>query len=158
MSAIISECGQYRYQLSRKTKCPLRWVKRCLFIMLNPSTADAEKDDPTIRRCLYFAGRAGCTDLTVVNLFALRSTDPSTLASHVDPQGPENMKHIVEAFESHELVIAAWGAHPMAKCSLAKEIAKLDGVFCLGKTKDGSPRHPLYVRKDQPLIPLGGQT
>lgn len=154
MSAVISECGKYRYLLQRKTNCPLRWVKKCTFIMLNPSTADAEKDDPTIRRCIKFAEREGCTKLSVVNLFALRATNPNDLTFYDDPQGPKNFGHIFAEVESAHVVIAAWGSHKMAKCRLAKELFKVDGIKCLGKTKDGSPRHPLYVKSDAPLVDL----
>ncbi len=154
LTSIISKCGQYRYLLTRKTKCPLRWIKKCTFIMLNPSIADANIDDPTIRRCMTFAEREGCTDLSVVNLFALRSTDPDALSEHEDPIGPENYKYLIQAIESSNLVIAAWGSHDMANCSLAKELSKLEGFKCLGKTKNGSPRHPLYVKSKQELIAL----
>lgn len=92
-TALLSSCGKYRYVLKRKTKCPLRWVKKCVFIMLNPSIADANIDDPTVRRCVSFAEREGCTDLSVVNLFALRSTDPDELLNEADPQGPENHRN-----------------------------------------------------------------
>jgi hypothetical protein len=162
-AAIISPCGQYRYTLHRRIPSVLRWVKPCLFVMLNPSTADATMDDPTIRRCLGFAKREGCTGLTVVNLFALRATDPSELAKHPDPIGADNAKHIAEEIDVHQrigLVIAAWGAHPMAcaRSLYATRSALLSaGALCLGTTKDGSPRHPLYVKADQPLVHWTGQ-
>ncbi len=153
-SAVISDCGKYRYLLTRKTNCPLRWVKRVTFIMLNPSTADASMDDPTIKRCIQFAEREGCPDLSVVNLFAYRATHPYDLLDVEDPQGPENNKYLIQEIEKSQLVIAAWGAHEIAKCSLASELVKLNGLYCLGKTKDGSPRHPLYLNKHAKLVPL----
>jgi hypothetical protein len=158
MTADISECGQYRYTLTRKTKCPLRWVRPALFIMLNPSTADATKDDPTIRRCISFAEREGCTDLTVVNLFALRATDPRELPKHADPVGPLNDRRIREAIEAHEkfgIIVAAWGANKFAqeRGTLVKFLWS-PNLLCLGKNKDGSPKHPLYVKNDAPLIVL----
>jgi hypothetical protein len=124
--------------------------------MLNPSTADATKDDPTIRRCVKFAERHKCTKLTVVNLFALRATDPGELLTHPDPIGPLNRLHLEEQVDIHQhgLIIAAWGSHPFAKVRAAQVIESFGPFMCLGRTKDGSPRHPLYVKGDTPLIPL----
>ncbi len=148
--AIISPCGLYRYTLHRTIPSALRWVRPCLFIMLNPSVADASQDDPTIRRCIGFATEGGCTSLTVVNLFALRATDPSELAKAADPVGPDNDRHIHEQIEKHRqigFVIAAWGAHPMAppRAWSLSGFFKDSGVQSLALTKDGWPRHPLYL-------------
>lgn len=156
MTAEFSECGTYRYTLTRALSTPLRWVRPALFIMLNPSTADAVKNDPTIRRCISFAEREGCTHLTVVNLFALRATDPRELKKHKDPIGPLNDQYIFEMINKHGglgLIVAAWGAHPFAK-KREDFIFKnsLYKIRCLGTTKSGSPRHPLYVKSDQPLV------
>jgi len=157
MTADISLCGTYRYTLTRSLNSPIRWVKPCLFIMLNPSTADATKDDPTIRRCISFAEREGCTELTVVNLFALRATNPKELLRHEDPIGPLNDRKIAQMIAYHSLmgiIIAAWGAHPLAK-DRAKPLNCLTGkLLCLGKNKNGSPKHPLYVKKDAKLTVL----
>jgi len=159
-SAIISPCGQYRYTLHRQIPSVLRWVHPCLFVMLNPSTADATQDDPTIRRCLHFAKREGCTSLTVVNLFALRATNPKALAQHSAPFGPDNGLHLAGQIREHQqigIIVAAWGAHPIDSRFQAVGALKMAlqnaGALCLGMTKDGSPRHPLYVKNDQPLIP-----
>lgn len=154
MKAVISECREYRYLLRRSLGSILRWYKPMLFIMLNPSIADDVQDDPTIRRVMSFAKREGATHLLVVNLFALRSTDPSELAKHHDPVGPENDKYVMEAIRECQSmpIVVAWGAHPLAK-TRASEIRKMAGeLYCLGKTKDGSPRHPLYVKSTQELI------
>jgi hypothetical protein len=126
--------------------------------MLNPSKATAELDDPTIRRCLGFAKREVCTSLTVVNLFALRSTDPKALLKAEDPVGIENDHHIQEQVLKHSTgwIIAAWGAHPMAIKRAQHVIPMLGDVHCLGTTKNGSPRHPLYVRSDQPFVKYKG--
>jgi hypothetical protein len=159
-SAIISPCGQYRYTLHRQIPSVLRWVKPCLFIMLNPSVADASSDDPTIRRCIGFAKREGCTSLTVVNLFALRATDPAALAKHADPFGPDNAMHVGDQVHAHHMIgimIAAYGAHPMAVKSPLAKVLRAAGAFCLGTTSNGSPRHPLYVKADQPLVPWPGK-
>lgn len=156
--AVISDCSQYRYRLTRQ------WGDRsnpvaCVFIMLNPSTADAAKDDPTIRRCISFAKREGCNLLEVVNLFAWRATDPGELPSVGDPVGPDNDFYLRQPYDDKpKVVVAAWGACPFAKDRaeyvLWKLLAGID-VMCLGTTKAGHPRHPLYVKNDQPLIPYG---
>lgn len=157
MTAEFSECGTYRYTLTRQLSTPLRWVRPALFIMLNPSTADAVNNDPTIRRCISFAERNGCTSLTVVNLFALRATDPRELKTHQDPVGPLNDKHIALQIMHHQdiiggLVVAAWGAHPFAQERADYIFKKYSGIKCLGTTMNGSPRHPLYVKSAQPFV------
>jgi hypothetical protein len=149
--ARISECGLYRYTLTR------RWADgpTCVFVMLNPSTADANKDDPTIRRCIHFAKREGCGALHVVNLYAFRATKPADMVNAVDPEGPMARKYLIDAAEmardSGGPVIAAWGAHWMA-ADRGKEVRGIIGAMqCLGTTKAGHPRHPLYVQGVQPL-------
>jgi hypothetical protein len=153
--AVISPCGTYRYQLVR------RWGQSAsaVFIMLNPSTADAVQDDPTIRRCVGFAKREACGGIIVVNLFGLRSPDPAALIRHADPVGPANDTHILASVGSGaSVVIAAWGAHSFAAERAHKVHALLTAqrvkLLCLGLTQEGYPRHPLYVRRDAPLIPL----
>ena len=152
--AVISPCGQYRYTLTR------RWNDgpMAYWIMLNPSTADATEDDPTIRRCVGFSKREGCGALTVVNLYALRATDPAALAKHPDPRGPDNAAVLVDtsyAARRGALVVAAWGAHPMAVkgAGSVERMFAAAGAQCLGTTKAGEPRHPLYVKADQPFQP-----
>lgn len=165
VGTVISHCEKYRYVLTRKTKVPLRWVKKCLFIMLNPSIADAYIDDPTIKRCISFAEREGCTELTVVNLFALRSTDPKLLLKIIkeDPilasGGVEAESHLLEQIKEHcdfnHLIICGWGKQVGIKSygdRVIETIVEYGGVpLCLGKTKDGYPRHPLYIKKDKQL-------
>lgn len=149
--AVLSPCGTYRYTLDRIWD---HTRPTALFIMLNPSTADASVDDPTIRRCRAFATREGCGALTVVNLFAYRATDPRELAVQPDPIGPDNNTHIALALDRQPAhVIAAWGALPFARTRAQQVTALLAQARCLGTTKSGDPRHPLYVRADQPLQP-----
>lgn len=149
--AIISACAKYRYRLYR------RWAKgkQALFVMLNPSTADATEDDPTIRRCIGFAKREGCGGLVVVNLFAFRATSPADLMKAADPVGPENNGHMWAAMATADgPIIAAWGAHGVFM-DRDKDFCRLiDGkaIYCLGKTMRGQPKHPLYIKADQPLI------
>lgn len=154
MTAIISPNGQYRYTLTRPISQAVRWVRPMLFIMLNPSTADATLDDPTIRRCRWFASREGCTKLTVVNLFAYRATDPGKLITAADPIGPDNLYHLGQQIEAHKLgiVVAAWGSHPAkSRFHLNDYFLDRGPIWCLGKTKNGDPKHPLYLKKDTPL-------
>lgn len=152
--AWISDCGQYRYTLTRRwDHGPMAW-----WVMLNPSTADAMLDDPTIRRCASFSRREGAGAMTVVNLYALRATDPADLARHREPRGEGNLDLLVgvsyKAREG-ELVVVAWGAHPMAEkgSGNVNKMFAAAGAKCLGRTKAGHPRHPLYVKGDQPLVP-----
>ncbi len=149
--AIMSPCLKYRYILRRKIRQPIRWNKKCLFVMLNPSTADAFIDDPTIRRCIGFAKSWGCTSVTVVNLFALRATNPNELSANNDPIGPENNEHLLQEMNSHHvggIIVAAWGAHKFATDRASHFMGAYYhfNICCLGQTKFGAPRHPLYVR------------
>ena len=154
--AVISECGRFRYSLTRE------WGPgpRALFIMLNPSTADATEDDPTIRRCIGFAKREGCGSLQVENLFAYRATDPDKMFKHAHTAVGATDSYIRNAVaELSGPLIAAWGADKRAesRARRVREYLTEGGALpmCLGKTKSGAPRHPLYVKADAPLIPLG---
>lgn len=149
-NALLSECGTYRYELSRTwdwdSQLPVvGWV------MLNPSTADATVDDPTIRRCMRFARRWGYGGIVVRNLFALRATNPRELRHHPNPVGPDNHLYLLSAVHD-AFTVCAWGSHPLAIEPGAQLVTKLTAtcvdVRCLGTTKNGHPRHPLYVRGD----------
>lgn len=150
--AVISDCGRYRFRLTR------RWGDgpTCGFIMLNPSTADAETDDPTIRRCISFAKREGCGGLVVVNLYAFRATKPADLWALDASErigGPQSEAEFHRAIQEAEIMIAAWGADTKrAEHWIVQRYGS--NLQCLGKTKGGHPRHPLYVRGDAPLVPL----
>lgn len=143
MHATISPCGTYRYWLERSWADTGKGFVN--FIMLNPSTADAEKDDATIRKCIGFAKRWGYDGLHVVNLFALRSTSPNALYSHPDPVGPENDTYIRAGVMSAEKTIIAWGAHGKIMGRADKVLPMLDRVEALVFNADDSPRHLLYV-------------
>jgi hypothetical protein len=145
--AIIDETGKYRYQLWRI------WDESkpvVVFIMLNPSTTDAEADDPTIRRCIGFAKTWGHGGIRVVNLFAYRATDPKELTKVMDPTGPDNHLHIISAINHNTgIIIAAWGTNGNQKHSKIIELLRFSHeVHCLGKTKEGYPKHPLYIKAD----------
>lgn len=159
--ARISECGLYRYDLVRRWQdhgMPARGDM--LFVMLNPSTADASVDDPTIRRCMHFARREGCDGLRVVNLFAFRATDPAALKRIRDPVGPDNDRTLRAAFaeqrDAKTPCVAAWGAHGtlhgrhLRVLAIAREVGV--EMVCLGRTKHAAPKHPLYMSNDSPLV------
>ena len=146
MSTVFSPCGRYRYRLSRAW---LLGEGTVLFVMLNPSTADAEMDDPTIRRCMGFARRWGFQGLVVGNLFAWRATDPRELCRVADPIGPDNDHHLKAMSGNADAVIAAWGEWGALRGRNEHVTGLLGGVVeHLGLTKQGHPRHPLYVRAD----------
>lgn len=149
--ATFSPCRTWRYELWR------RWGREperyCAFIGLNPSTADETNDDPTIRRCIGFAKRWGFSGLYMLNLFAFRSTDPTGLKTANDPVGPENNLHLMRICDSAELVIAAWGVHGTYLDRHKKVLSLLGPLHCLGTTKDGHPKHPLYLAGDtEPVL------
>jgi hypothetical protein len=147
-SAELSDCGTYRYTLTRD------WDSdrpAACFVMLNPSTADAEQDDPTIRRCLGYARTWGCGSLAVVNLYAYRAADPSELWRAADPVGPNNdswlRAAVTGARKSGGPVVAAWGAHARTdRISAVLELPGVAPISVLALTKGGQPRHPLYLR------------
>lgn len=141
--ARLSEDGLYRYALGRRwgDGPPLR------FVMLNPSTADASVDDPTIRRCVGFARAWGYDALTVLNLYALRATDPRELWRAGDPVGPQNDAYLQIAAESGVgTTVVAWGANARPdRVAAFRELFAEHEVYCLGVTKAGQPKHPLYL-------------
>lgn len=150
--AVLSDCGTYRYLLRRTWDHKL---PRALFVMLNPSTADAEIDDATIRSCIRLSKCLNYGSFEVVNLFAFRATDPEDLAKALAPIGERNDDIIEAAIGRCDVAICAWGAHRMAE-RRAKDVRGLlrshrPAVFCLGKTKAGYPKHPLYIKSGTPL-------
>ena len=155
-AATISDCGIYRYSLSRE------WLGgdgTVLFVMLNPSTADASVDDPTIRRCIGFAQRWGYARLTVGNLYAYRATDPRELddaaGAGVDPVGPENDDWLLRLSGGADEVIAAWGTKASAarEARVLRRLAPWCTINCLGTTKSGQPKHPLYLPNKTRRVP-----
>jgi hypothetical protein len=126
--------------------------------MLNPSTADAAVEDATIRRCIEFARRERAGGIVVVNLYAFRTTDPRHLNSWPDPDGPENICHLDQIAVTNSPVVCAWGVWGGNRGAFVARHMLRQGahLVCLGVTKGGHPRHPLYVRADQPLIPYPG--
>ncbi len=152
--AVISECLNYRYALSRK------WDEKndrtIVFCMLNPSTADASLDDPTIRRCIGFAKEWQYDQLVVINLYSLRTPNPKDLWPHPNPIGEDNDNCIQMMAKRYENIVCAWGAN--AKFDRVVQVAAIlensgANLMCLGTTKNGSPRHPLYIKSTQLLMP-----
>lgn len=149
-AADISPCGKYRYTLLRSWH---GWEPEAVFIMLNPSTADANVDDPTIRRCAGFARALGCGGLVVINLFAVRATKPADMMRAADPIGPDNhafcVREIAAAGRAKAPVICAWGARGAHMDQDRNMLGWIDAAgvspTALGLTKDGHPRHPLYL-------------
>lgn len=143
--ALYSDCGTYRYLLTRD------WGRgrRLLYILLNPSTATEERNDPTVERCERRAMALGYAGFSVANLFAYRSTDPRALRQAVDPVGPENDAILAKAAQAAGQVICGWGTHGAflgrgATVAAALRSARPD-LMHLGLTAAGHPRHPLYV-------------
>lgn len=127
-----------------------------LWIMLNPSTADATTDDPTIRRCTAFSKAWGYGGLTVVNLYAARTSCPARLRGLPDPVGPRNDAVLQALARRSGFVMVAWGAHPLATARASTVLPLLISPQCLGVTRDGHPRHPLYVRAGTLPTPYPG--
>lgn len=182
--ATLSTDRRYRYRLWRSWRTPpedvskpVRPVVRCVFVGLNPSTADEQSDDQTIRKCVGFAKqwtaqadgpRFGAIDM--VNLFAFRSTDPLGLLSADDPVGPDNDRILGSTFETAARIVFCWGQHPPKVRNLVRariesagwqellgrfRIVRTLGTF--GATASGAPRHPVmlayatpFVREQQP--------
>lgn len=153
--AKISPCNRYRYSLSRvwDEKLP-----RVAFVMLNPSTADDVKDDPTIRKCIGFAKRWGYGSIEVVNLFALRSRDPQALRTAEDAVGPENDWHIHDCVGRASRVVCAWGTKGSLFRRAGSVARYIPEAMALRLTKDGHPEHPLYVPYEIEPVPFAART
>lgn len=162
-TATFSDDRRYRYRLTRV------WQNHhapelLVFVMLNPSTADADQDDPTIRRCMGFAQRDGFDGISVVNLYAFRATDPKALLREIDAgrdaigQGGVNDEAIRAAAAAAADVVCAWGtrARHGRDRRVLDLLEPLCRPLCLGTTQAGHPRHPLYVRADQALVDFEG--
>lgn len=152
-TAEISDCGRYRYRLTREWDTAL---PPATFVMLNPSTADADQDDATIRKCTRYAQRWGMGSLVVVNLYAWRATDPRTLPTGDEAIGPDNdawlTQTALDTVDAGGPLVAAWGAHASAhRVADVRALPGMDRLMCLSVTKSGQPGHPLYLPGDQSL-------
>lgn len=154
---------KYRYVLTRRFICPAcedqkvlfecdckTWLDKCVFIMLNPSTATAKKSDPTVRRCEGYATLWRYRRLIVLNIFSLRSTDPKKLYKVEDPIGPHNNRWIQNCTKDAGMIICAWGVHG-SYLDRGQQVLKMlqhKRPHYLQLTKDGIPNHPLYLKGD----------
>ena len=144
--AIFSECGTWRYSLTRT------WDgtrPRLCFVMLNPSTADSNFDDPTTKKVLRLAMTWQFGHYEAVNLFAYRSPHPRDLIKVEGPVGPDNDQHILNAVDTAHLVVVAWGTKGILHCRDLKVLELLRGrqLHCLGLTMNGHPKFPLYLKE-----------
>lgn len=156
--ATFSPCHRYRYTLFRDIGMQ---GPQLTVVMLNPSTADAVKDDPTIRRVMGFAKAWGSGSVQVLNLFAIRATDPKVMMADTDPIGPDNDEQLTRELRmaciEKRPILAAWGAHGGHMARDFQVLHKLvSGVDwrCLGRTHGGQPKHPLYVPSSQGMVKL----
>ena len=144
-TANFSSCRKYRYSLSRIWDKQKKFV---LFIGLNPSTADEEVDDPTIRRCSGYAQKWGYGGFIMVNLFAYRTTLPSNLKKVKYPVGRDNDKYIVKLSKKADITVAAWGNNGNLYGRDKQVLSLVPNLMCLKVNKSGQPAHPLYLKKD----------
>jgi len=158
--AVFSDCEKYRFHLER-VWLPER-PKLC-YLMLNPSTADEFKNDPTIERCQRRAAKMGFGGIVIVNLFPYRLTDSTQLKTVDDLywHKPTADRFITEAVDTCGMTICGWGTHPLTHLRAKELLQRLDvlglmhKVHCLQITKDGSPQHPLYVSYLVDPVPYG---
>ena len=153
---IFSPCRKYRYTLWRRVPVtfsfePRKWFGYVQFIGLNPSTADEVQNDPTIRRCIDFASRWGFTTMCMTNLFAWRDTDPKLMKAAQEPIGDENNLRLLEIGSCAGLIVAAWGKDGNHLQRQDEAIKLFKGrnlkLHHLGLNGDGTPKHPLYLKK-----------
>ena len=155
-STSFSPDRRYRYWLEAKLG---NGDGVCMFLMLNPSTADEVRSDPTVTRCKGFARSWGYGALWVCNLFALRSSDPNALRESPAPTGPQNDGHILKCARDADRIVCAWGNHGLHLDRGERVVRMLEGdglsdrMYHLGLTKTDQPRHPLYLKADtRPLL------
>ncbi len=153
-TAVYSDCERYRYLLTRV------WddaEEKALFVMLNPSTATEVQNDPTVERCERRARALGFGGFRVTNIFAWRDTDPRAMRAAADPVGPGNDDAIRDSCDWADRIIAAWGTHGahLERGPVVEALLRSTGrpVHHLGLTKDGHPKHPLYIAySEQPRL------
>jgi len=156
-AATMSDDGVYRYDLSRQLS--MMGERTILFVGLNPSTADALKDDPTVRREIAFSRAWGFDWYLKGNLYAYRSTNPKVLLKISDPVGPANRDALERMVDRSELIVAAWGCNPLTPAAKfnAVWILNLEKTRCFGINQDGTPQHPLYLPKTSTLVRMDGR-
>ena len=158
-SAILSACKAYRYSLSRDI-CNTGGMV-IAYIGINPSTADADIDDHTVRKWFGFAERNNAKRFIVGNAFALRSTDVKGLLDSEDPIGVDNDKYLSKIIEEADLLVPCWGSRRKTPNALHQRFDDIlsmlassgKPVMCLGTTKSGDPKHPLMLPYSTELVP-----
>jgi len=153
-TAVYSDCEQFRYLLTRT------WDSAggtALFVMLNPSTATEVQNDPTVERCERRARALGFGAFRVANIFAFRATDPKVMRAAPDPIGPDNDTAIADSAPWADRIICAWGTHGshLDRGAVVRRLLRATGLplFNLGLTKQGHPKHPLYISyAEQPVL------
>ncbi|EKC6206086.1 TPA: DUF1643 domain-containing protein [Escherichia coli] len=150
--AIFSVCGKYRYAISRTWDAAKPYA---LFIGLNPSYADAELDDPTLKRCISFAQSWGFGGVRIANLFAYVCTDRFEMMRFPEPVGADNDKYLAELIAGAGIVVAAWGneGRHLKRSAVVRAFLPVD-TKCFKINATGEPMHPLYVHGDTKLIPF----
>lgn len=156
----FSPCRQYRYTLEHVID-PMQHEyspRRIMWIGLNPSTADEQQLDPTLRRIRRFSADWGYTAFVMTNLFAYRATDPRDMMAAANPVGPENNMRLLKTAGAVETIVAAWGAHGRfmdREKTVRRMLASVgDSIHCLALTKRGQPKHPLYIGAATKLKPF----
>jgi hypothetical protein len=147
--------NEYRYTLLRvwdKTK------PKIAFIGLNPSVADEQQDDNTVRKCINIARRDGYGQIVMLNAYAYRSTDPKGLTSQLDVVGRFNDRYIAEESKSADKIVVAWGNHATDdRHTTLLKVLEGQRLYCFAKNNNGKPKHPLYVSLKAPLISYNRQ-
>jgi hypothetical protein len=159
MTAILSDCGTYRYRLEREVD-GLLGSKVVAFVMVNPSTADAVENDATIRKVIGFARRMNARRVLVGNLFAYRATNIKALRDASDPIGIENDAHLRRILGEADICVVAWGALAKLPPSLRRRWAQFHDMataagtrlMCLGTAQDGHPLHPCMIGYERPVV------
>ncbi|MAM05239.1 MAG: hypothetical protein CMD06_04690 [Flavobacteriales bacterium] len=144
--ALFSKDQKYRYLLERTWN---NSKKKLLFIMLNPSSADSKKDDPTIRRLISFSKKWGYGGFKVCNLYSYVTSSPSTLYSSSNILGYKNKSYIKKQIKNSDCIVYAWG-NTEAEPHWLKKIVKTS--YCIGINKNGTPKHPLYINSNAKLL------
>lgn len=166
MSAVISDCGMFRYRLERQVphrQGMAHWNKVIAFFGVNPSTADATVDDATVRKWIGFCQLWGAPRFIVGNVFARRATDVRTLQRVFDPIGPDNRRHLHEIAAEADILVPCWGSRAKLprelhmQLDVTEEILRDTGkpLMVFGLTASGDPKHPLMLGYDTKLIALG---
>lgn len=160
-SAVLSDCGLYRYRLDREVCEPYEGSKVFAFFGVNPSTADATLDDATVRKWWGFTLRNGGHRFIIGNVFSYRATDVRHLAGPIEPKGPDHHAHLHGIIREADVLVPCWGNSGKVPPRLRQSIDDLllsltlsgKPVMHFGFTKSGDPKHPLMLGYSTPLIP-----